>query len=132
MVALNKLQQSVSATLWACTVRLMVQVASSEDHPRLYVGCESVMTVAALRSFVAQLRIAKRGTSASRSPICLKAASCVGPWPTTHAFGSSWRQRRPSEIASPPCVNAACSSMTASPTWRPLMSGHPGSSVGRA
>jgi hypothetical protein len=41
----------------------MVQVASSEDHPRLYVGCESVVTVAALRSFVAQLDAAASSTS---------------------------------------------------------------------
>ncbi|MEZ4361611.1 MAG: hypothetical protein R3B48_15600 [Kofleriaceae bacterium] len=38
-----------------CTVRLMVQVASGEDHPRLYVGCESGVTAAAMRAFIAQL-----------------------------------------------------------------------------
>jgi hypothetical protein len=38
-----------------CTVRLMVQIASRQEHPRLYVGCESVVTVTAIRSFTAQL-----------------------------------------------------------------------------
>jgi hypothetical protein len=41
-----------------CTVRLMAQVATGDDLPRLYVGCESVVTAAALRSFIAQLEAA--------------------------------------------------------------------------
>ena len=46
-----------------CTVRLMVQVASGEDHPRLYVGCESVVTATAMRSFIAQLDAAASSPS---------------------------------------------------------------------
>jgi hypothetical protein len=46
-----------------CTLRLMVQVASGEDRPRLYVGCESVVSAAALRSFIAQLDAAASSAS---------------------------------------------------------------------
>lgn len=50
-----------------CTVRLMVQVASGEDHPRLYVGCEGTVTVAALCSFIAQLEVAAVSASVRSS-----------------------------------------------------------------